>query len=231
MTRFGIAISGAAVMGAALSAAPAQAQAQQGWYLAGGATASFLNDPHQTVANAPMPGSTLSVVNNVDTGFGWHLEFGRAFRHFRLEAEIGRTKNDPHSYTVISPASLANTIRQKGEFAAMRYTANGYFDFLDGPVRPYVGAGAGVARVHVVTIAPRAPFPTETPLTLIDDSVSHFVWQVMAGVSVPVARQLAVTAQYRWSDAGTVRGQDMRGQRFTETMRGHNIDVGLRFTF
>lgn len=231
MSRFGIAISAAALLGAALSAAPAQAQAQRGWYLAGGATASFLNDPHQTVANAPMPGSTLMLTNNVDTGFGWQLEFGRAFRHFRLEAEIGRTESDPHSYTVTSPASLANTIPQSGEFAAMRYTANGYFDLLDGPVRPYVGAGAGVARVHVVTIGPRAPFPTEAPRTLIDDSVSHFVWQVMAGVSMPVARQLAVTAQYRWSDAGTIHGQDARGQGFTETVRGHNIDVGLRFTF
>ena len=232
MTRIKVFVYASAIaFDAALAAASAQAQAQEGWYAAGGATASFPNNPHQTVANAPMPGSTLKVVNNVDTGAGWQAAIGRAFRRFRVEAEIGRTENDPNSYTVTSPGSLANTIPETGEFAAMRYMANGYYDFLGGPVQPYLGAGVGVARVHVVTIAPRAPFPTEPPRTLIDDSVSHFAWQVMAGVSAPVARKLSVTAQYRWFDAGTVKGQDMRGQRFTETMRGHNVDVGLRFTF
>lgn len=209
--------------------APAHAQDKQGWYVAGAATGSFLDKPRQTVANAPMPGSTLSVTNNVDAGLGWQAEFGRAFHRFRIEAEIGRTENDPYSYTVTSPGSA--TLPQTGEFAAMRYMANGYFDFLDGPVRPYVGAGAGVARAHVVTIGPRAPFPTETPRTLIDDSGSNFAWQLMAGVSLPIARRLALTVQYRWFDAGTIDGHDARGERFTERMSGHNADVGLRFTF
>lgn len=232
MTRLRIlAFASAVVLGSTLAAPPAQANGPEGWYVAGGVTASFLNSPRQTVANAPTPGSTLRVTNNVDTGFGWQVEVGRAFNRVRIEAEIGRTENDPHSYTVTSPVSLANTIQQTGEFAATRFIANGYYDFLDGTVRPYIGVGAGVAHVHVVTIAPRAPFPTEPPRTLIDDSVSHFAWQAMAGASMRIARQLAITAQYRWFDAGTVYGHDMRGQRFTETMRGHNIDVGLRFTF
>ncbi|HZC37312.1 MAG TPA: outer membrane beta-barrel protein [Sphingomicrobium sp.] len=232
MTRIKILVSASAIaLGVTLAAAPAQAQEPEGWYIGAAATGSFLNAPRQTVANAPMPGSTLRATNNVDTGLGWQAEFGRAFHRFRIEAEIGRTENDPHSYTVTSPASLANTIPQTGEFAAMRYMANGYFDFLDGPVRPYIGAGAGIARVHVVTIAPRAPFPTEPPRTLIDDSGSHFAWQLMAGASLRVARRLALTAQYRWFDAGTIAGHDTRGQRFTEKMSGHNIDVGLRFTF
>jgi opacity protein-like surface antigen len=213
------------------AAPPAQAQAGEGWYIGGAATGSFLNKPHQTVANAPMPGSTLRVTNNVDAGLGWQFEFGRAFHRFRIEAEVGRTENGPHSYTVTSPSSLSGTLPQTGKFAAMRYMANGYFDFLDGPVRPYIGAGGGVARVHVVTIGPRAPFPTETPRPLIDDSGSGFAWQLMAGASLPIARRLAFTAQYRWFDAGTIDGHDARGQRFTEKMSGHNVDVGLRFTF
>lgn len=232
MTHIKIVLCASAVaVGAALAATPAQAEDPEGWYVAGAATGSFLNSPRQTVANAPTPGSMLRVTNNVDTGFGWQVEFGHAFRHFRIEAEAGRTENDPHSYTVTSPSSLSGTLPQTGKFAAMRYMANGYFDFLDGPVRPYVGAGAGIAKVHVVTIGPRAPFPTEAPRRLIDDSGSGFAWQLMAGVSVPVARRLVLTAQYRWFDAGTIDGHDSRGQRFTETISGHNVDVGLRFTF
>jgi OmpA-OmpF porin, OOP family len=216
-----------ATTGTAMIAAPAHAQG--GWYVGGAITASFLNDPHQTVANAPAPGSTLRLVNNVDSAVGWQAEFGRAFDSFRLEAEIGRTNNKPNSYTVTSP--FTRTLPQTGEFAVTRYMANGYWDVLQGRVRPYLGAGAGIARVHVVTIGPRAPFPTETPRTLIDDSGSAFAWQAMAGVSVAASRQLAVTAQYRWFDADRIQGHDMRGQRFTEKLSGHNIDVGLRFTF
>lgn len=211
------------------SATPAQAQPREGWYAAGSVTGSFLNDPHQSVANAPAPGSTLRLVNHVDSGLGWQAELGRAFDHFRIEAEVGHTENDPHSYTVVSP--LTNTLPQTGEFAVTRYMGNGYYDLLRGPVRPYLGAGAGVARVHVVTIGPRAPFPTETPRTLIDDSGSAFAWQVMAGLSVSMSKRIALTAQYRWFDAARLSGHDSRGQQFTEKLSGHNVDVGLRFTF
>ncbi|HET6207205.1 MAG TPA: outer membrane beta-barrel protein [Terracidiphilus sp.] len=230
MSRIGIRMTTLAIaLAAILAAAPAQAQSPDDWYVAGALTGSFLNDPRQTVANAPVAGSTLHVINHVDSGWGLQAEFGHAFRHLRIEAEIGHTKNRPHSYTATSPLSV--TVSQTGEFAATRYMANGYYDLLDGPVHPYLGAGTGVVRVHVVTIGPRAPFPTEQPRTLIDDSASHFAWQLMAGASLAAGRHLAFTAQYRWFDAGTINGHDLRGQRLTEKISSHNVDVGMRFTF
>lgn len=222
-------ISAPAILWTAPVASPAEAQPPGSWYVAGAATASFLNKPRQTVANAPAPGSTLKLVNSVDSTIGWQAEAGGTLGRFRVEAEVGRTNNKPRSYTVTSP--FTRTLPQTGEFSLTRYMANGYYDLAGGPVRPYLGVGVGLARVHVVTIGPRAPFPTETPRTLIDDSASQFGWQAMAGVSVAATRQLAVTVQYRWFDACTLRGHDARGQQFTEKVSGHNIDVGLRFTF
>jgi opacity protein-like surface antigen len=111
--------------------------------------------------------------------------------------------------------------------------ANAYFDLpvRNLPVRPFLGAGVGGADVHVTAIASRPFGPPMPPTTLIDDRVSGFAWQLMAGAAVPITRRLSLTAQYRWFDADTLTGHDARGQRFTTHIAGHNLDVGLRWRF
>jgi hypothetical protein len=53
------------------------AQAEDRGYLAGAATGSDLNEPHQTIAKAPVRGSTLHVTNGVDFGWGGQIAVGR----------------------------------------------------------------------------------------------------------------------------------------------------------
>jgi opacity protein-like surface antigen len=98
-------------------------------------------------------------------------------------------------------------------------------------VRPYLGAGIGTADAHVTTFAAPARAPNAPPSQLIDDSETDFAWQLIAGAAISVAPRLSLTAQYRWFDAGTVVGADSRGQRMTRGIAGHNVDVGLRFSF
>ncbi len=214
---------------APLSSAAAHAQdatAADGWYAAGSATISLLNDTAGTIANAPMPGSTVRLENTLETGFGGQLALGHRFGSFRLEAEIGYTHNTQDRYIAIVPPT--GSIPADVSDDALRGMVNGYYDLSYGPAAPYVGAGIGLASVDIDFFAPRAPFPAEAPRQLIKDGDTRFAYQLIAGVAVPVSQGVALTLQYRWFDAGTVEALDVRGERITRDHAGHNVDIGIR---
>lgn len=232
MSRRILALSALTLTAAFAAAASAAAADLDGrWYVSAAVTGVELNKPRQTIANAPTPGSTLQVVNDVNTGWGGAVAVGRSLGPVHLEAEFGRTLSRSDSYTAITPLSI--TLPQKGKTAITRYMLNAYYDIPRGtlPVQFDVGAGIGSARGHVTTFAAPARAPNIPPSQLIYDSQSRFAYQLMAGAALPVSDHLSLTSQYRWFDMGAVHGVDSRREQITRTLRGHNVDVGLRFTF
>lgn len=207
----------------------AQAEDGEGWYISAAGTVSKLEDTAGTIANAPAPGITVRTENSFETGFGGLLAIGRDFGKVRAEIEGGFTRDTQDSYTSVAPPTgrIVADVQQE----TLRGMANVYFDITDGPVQPYVGAGIGVAKVDLLFVAPRAPFPTEPPRTLIDGDDTRFAYQIMGGVSAQISARLAFTLQYRWFDAGTITIPDSRGEATTRDVAGHHVDAGLRLTF
>jgi len=201
----------------------------EGWYVSGSATLSQLKDTAGTIANAPVPGSTVRSENSFETGIGGSIAIGRDFGRFRAEVEAGYTSDSQNSYTSIAPPT--GRIVANVDQTTLRGMANGYFDITDGPIQPYVGAGLGITKIDLLFIAPRAPFPTEDPRRLIDGDDTRFAYQIMGGVSARISKSLSFTLQYRWFDAGTVTIADSRGEATTRDVAGHHIDAGLRVTF
>jgi opacity protein-like surface antigen len=204
----------------------------QDWYISGAATLTILSDPDSVIQNAPTPGSTLYITNVLeDTGWGGQVAIGHRFGPLRIEAEVGRTRTVAKRYVVTSP--INNDLPQTGADTVTRFMANAYIDI---PIKgtgllPYLGAGIGDAIVHVTTKASKPFGPPTAPMQLIDDKPNGFAWQAIAGVAVPLSRSVALTAQYRYFDAGILNGQDTRGQDFRTKIRGSNVDLGVRFSF
>ncbi len=221
-----------AVLASLALSAPATAWAQSDagdWYGSAAGTISFLKDTEGTIANAPAPGSTVRTEHELETGYGFQVALGRTLGAFRIEAEVGYTRNEQDHYVAIIPPTgrIPADVFQE----ALRGMANVYYDFSIGDVRPFIGAGLGIARIDVEFVAPRAPFPTEAPRELINDTDTRFAYQLMAGAALPVNARTALFAQYRWFDAGRFRGLDSRGERAERDHVGHNIDIGLRVSF
>lgn len=217
------AICGLAVIGAA------NAQDQGNWYAAAGGSLTLRDAVDGTIANAPAPGLTVRTGNPIEPGFGGHVAVGRRLGNFRLEGELSYTRETQNRYEAIVPPTgqiFADVTEER-----MRAMINGYVDFNTGRVQPYLGVGAGYASTDLLTIAPRAPFPTEQPLRLIDDSDKGFAWQAMAGFATPLNEALDLTVQYRWFDGGTFEAVDSRRENVTRDIRGHSFDVGLRLNF
>ena len=190
---------------------------------AAGGSVSLLNRASTKIIT---PVGTVETVFPKSTGYGVQLAVGRRFGNFRLEAEAGYTTNHSDHYTAIVPPT--GNIPADADQSALRLMANGYIDFGQGRVQPYVGAGAGWTRVQIRVTAPRAPFPTEAPRRLIDAHDNRFAWQLMGGAAVRLSQSLSLTAQYRWHSAGDFGGRDLAGSPFTSRHAGHNIDIGLR---
>jgi len=224
LLALGAGIASAAVTGA-------NAQAVDRWYVAGAITGSALNKPRQTIANAPAPGQTLHVTNDINFGWGGQAAVGHSFGLFRLEAEIGRTANKSKSYTATAPIQI--TLPQNGKNNVTRFMGNVYFDvpLARFPVQPYLGAGIGAADARVTSFAAPARAPMAPPSQLLDIRKTVFAYQLMGGLSLHLASQLSLTAQYRWLDAGTIKGHDSRGEAATRHLAGSNVDVGFRFMF
>lgn len=211
--------------------AQSQSPGPTGWYVSLAGTGSFLEKPHQTIANAPTPRSTLQVTNGVDDGWGVDVAAGRASGTFRFEGEIGRTENASKTYSATSPIQI--TLPQAGKNNVTRYMANGFYDLpLKGwPVQLYVGAGFGAADTHLTTFAAPARAPRAPPSQILNIKSTDFAYQLMTGVSRQVTPHLSLTLQYRWFQVGTVKGRDSRGERATRDIAGSNIDFGLRYRF
>jgi OmpA-OmpF porin, OOP family len=206
------------------------------WYISASGTLSLLKDTSGMIANAPVAGSTVRTESSFKNGFGGQVAIGHIFGPYRLEGEIGYTRNKQNHYVAVVPPTGRIPADVKDD--ATRVMINGYYKWpWPGPgcvvCKPdlYLGAGIGASRVNINFVAPRAPFPTEAPRQLIKDSDTRFAYQLMAGTAVPVSDKVALTLQYRWFDAGTVEGKDVRGEAFTRDHAGSNIDVGVRVRF
>ncbi|MBI1365516.1 MAG: outer membrane beta-barrel protein [Alphaproteobacteria bacterium] len=213
----------------ALTLAAVSARADDGWYSAIGGSVSLRQDADGAIVNAPAPGMTVRTKNFFEPGLGGQVALGRRFGSFRLEGEVGYTRDTQRSYEAVVPAT--GRIFADVTESTLRLMANAYWDFSMKGVQPYLGAGLGYASTHLDFVAPRAPFPTEQPRQLIDDRAGSFGYQVMAGIAVPVSDRVSLTAQYRWFNAGKFKGQDLRAEGATYDHAGSNVDVGLRFSF
>jgi opacity protein-like surface antigen len=224
-------LSLAALAATCCGAVQAEAAPPGGFYIAGAVTGSALDKPKQTIAHAPTPGTTLQVVNDADFGWGGQAEVGYIHRFLRIEGEFGRSGNHSAKYAAIRP--IAITLPQSGENTVTRYMANVFVEMPRGhwAVNPLIGVGIGAAHGHVTTFAAPARAPNVPPSQLLDFSDTRLAYQLMGGLSVPITRHAALTAQYRWFDAGTFEGVDSRGERATRTLHGSNVDLGVRFTF
>jgi opacity protein-like surface antigen len=109
-----------------------------------------------------------------------------------------------------------------GKVKALSLDLNGYYDFpVSGPVRPYLGAGVGVAQVKIDD-------------GLLDDKGDALTLQAMAGASVAVSPRISLFAEARYQYTGSIKVKTTSpsGERNEKlTMTAPAALVGARFAF
>lgn len=124
-------------------------------------------------------------------------------------------------------ASIGGT---SAKVSATTFLFNGYLDLGTWyRATPYIGAGAGTARMRVSDYASTAlpPFTGDAERTRW-----NFAWAGMAGIAYAVSPNTMIDLGYRYINFGDVTtGSDAFGSMTLKQIAAHEVRVGLRWSF
>ena len=170
-----------------------------------------------------------------DRGFGLALAFGYgAATGLRGEFEVGYRQLDYDRLKGLSVTSggveVLNSDREvelDGGVSTVSLMGNGLFVFEAGPLRPYFGAGLGLAR-HDSEINEQTHTTEDGPVTTEgtsgDDVV--FAWQAMAGVGFELSEGAEVRLGYRYF---ATADWESEGEKLSYA--AHNFEGGIVMRF
>ncbi len=188
----------------------ALAQMPPGYYAS---MASGLN----ATADSDITGTGIALTTDFDHGWGLAGAVGYKYRSgLRVEGEISYRDNEADS--------VGGSAASSGDVTSFGFMANVLYDFGNGKIVPYIGAGIGLARVSFDAISPVGG-------STVDDSDTVFAYQGIAGVAMPLNDLVALSLDYRYfatadPDFTTGSGTGVEGE-----YANHTIMVGLRFSF
>ena len=192
-----------AVVGlAALAALPGSASANQGWYLGAEGGANFMRDQTFRLYGAneglfPVADGTAISQVSFDTGYVAGLVGGYAFG-FGLRSELELAHRDNDFGRILTNNGQPSQRIGGREFADLAF-GNLWYDFFPSwRIHPYLGGGAGIARIAV-----RNPAVDNAALfldgsNLRGDFDAVFAWQAGGGLRYDLSRRWTASLDYRY---------------------------------
>ena len=166
------------------------------------------------------PGDKFDTDDNV---FGGSLAVGisakTATGTIRAELEYNKNSDAEKTHDLLFDEEIGH-----GKFTveSQSYMANLYYDFdTNTPFMPYVGIGAGLAKV-------KGKLSGETETYILGGSMSdtHFAWQAGVGVNYALNQNVSLDLGYRYVDYGDFTEDDVKLD-----MNAHEVYLGLRYNF
>ncbi len=190
---------------------PAFAFAQP--YIAAQGGITFLQDADISASGTP------TIETTYDAGYNLGFKVGNTFGAFRLEGQFQYASNDLDQFEAYGLGLDA-----EGDVSSTSLLVNGIYVFLpEQRLRPYVGAGIGVARVSINDAEVLG-------VTIADDSDSVFAYQFMVGMEYDVGPRTALYAGYHYLATEDPQFQAEGGGSFDAEYASSNLLVGLRYS-
>jgi opacity protein-like surface antigen len=156
---------------------------------------------------------------DLDTGVFASVAGGRSFANgFAIETEALYLKNDIESDDIDAILGVPSdpSVESLGLLVNVQYALP-----IKAPFSPYVGAGGGVGKTRYKVLGE-------------SDSTTGFMWQLMAGVTVPVSDQLTLDAKYRYLRSPEIDYTASDGvTSYTAEIEtsAHVLSIGARYKF
>lgn len=185
--------------------AMASVAAAAGPYVGVSGGVSMIHDGDVTVAGI---GSAKA---SYDTGYNVNLSSGYNFDGFRLEGEFGYKGADLDQLS----GNGGSVKVSDTDITLLTFMANGYYDIkTGGPVVPFLGAGIGIINGEIQSQGE-------------SDEDTVFGYQLTAGVSYAVNKNLNLDVAYRFQGAGS----DFSKNGVSFEYNSSNILAGVRYNF
>ncbi len=193
---------------------PVAANADNGFYLGGNVGVGFPSDSEFDDAT-----NTNDV--ELDLGFAGILSAGWQFENgIRLQGEFAARLNQVGEITGVG-AGAPND----GDMNVYSLMADVIYGIPTGTkFTPYIGAGAGLARVNADSIG-------TTLATTVDDDDTVFAYQAIAGVEYAIHPNLFAGVDYRYFRTGDTEFTSAAATQIDGDYENHTVTVGLRYLF
>ena len=205
----------AALAATTLLVSSAALAAEPNWYVSGAGGATWFEQ-------ADSKGGGNSLETSFDTGYVFLGAAGRQFGNgFRAEGELGYRRASTDT-TQVNSGPEFNT---EGSMSALSFMANGYYDFDVGmKIKPYIGAGIGVARVSANDVRVNG-------VQLVDDSDAVFAYQAIGGLGYSLTENLTAFVEYRYFATLDPTFNATGGGNYDSQFMSHNALLGVRYHF
>ena len=190
-----------------------------GWYVRGDLGYGWGRiDSAQSASGFPNPTSN-SLGSAPTAGLGLGIKRG----WIRTDVTADYLSDMKYRGTVAAPDDVT------AKMSAWSGLLNGYLDLGTWyRVSPYIGAGAGTARVGASDYQSTA----SPPFTGGSNAQWNFAWAAMAGVGITVASNLIADVGYRYINLGDAKSAtDASGAMTFKNIAAHEVRVGLRWSF
>lgn len=188
----------------------------------------YLTAAYAAAMPVMIDGSDEATTVSVGTDFaylGGRFGVGYAVAGFRPEVSVGGRSATIDSLKVTKPGTL-EIKPDGGTVTSIDLAANVYYDIDGGgSFSLYLGVGGGLSLI-TVTLPDTVPEPFKTTYS---DSASALSFQAAAGIGYAVMEDLTLTLGYRL--VGTMEAKFNKTDAKTKMMLGHNVELGLRFSF
>lgn len=197
---------------------PVLVDVNSGWYLRGdlGAHWGQLNGVEVTPLLLNPPDNSL--------GNGVTASLGVGIKSSWLRTDVTIDYASPLKYHGTIPGAGETTAKIQATTALF----NGYFDLGTWyRITPYMGGGVGAAYARVFDYASTPPVSGD-----MSKNQWGFAWAAMAGLAVPISRNVMVDVGYRYLNIGDLSsgGAPAVAMKF-KNVAAHEMRVGLRWSF
>ena len=163
----------------------------------------------------------------------WRVELEGGYRPADIETVIGDPAVIPNG--ICQPSAVGACTGPDGEMSAATLMVNTIYDFGDDSwgIRPFLGIGAGVARIDTEFTGTQGG--RRTVGIRADDSSTKLAAQALAGVSFALGERLDVDLTYRYMmadfefDSVSTAAPDFGA--YEGEYRDHSVTLGLRYAF
>lgn len=189
------------------------------WYVGISGGVAFFDE--SDLSGASTGGIDYDAGYSVSGSLGYLPAFsGPYLNNLRFEVELGYRAAEMESYTL-----NGTSFSGRDDVRMLTYMANAFYDFRnDGKWTPYLGAGAGLADVHV---------DSSSGLGNTSDSDEVLAYQFLAGVtyapeSIPLTEW---GIGYRYFATEDVELTTAGSQLNIDDIASHQVEVSARFRF
>lgn len=178
--------------------------------------------------NADGVGAGLDGGADLAAGYVLAAALGARFlEHFRAELQLGYQDAEIDELSVQGEPDTG-----KGGVSLLTIMANAYLDLdlgLPGGLTPWVGAGLGWGLAEFEARNSAGPLQLE-----VDDTDGLFVWNAMAGATLPFSESVAFSVGYRYVESEEMTIKSRAGPvpvRLETDWSAHQLIAGLRLQF